>query len=195
MALAQGTLASGSISGNSTNSALSPSSQKILITSNMTQAIGTLNSFGGVVSENTFVPVGLAVPYIAGATGATSKIANGEMVYLDLQTKKVWDLSNLTSFVKGYYYKPSQTGPSFLDRLEGRLNLSSRYPIGMETMLNLQEMSSSGLQVNYGYSCVDYMYFSNTTGSSIRNGNYDPIFSWLKIDSASKNSYDLGELA
>jgi hypothetical protein len=193
-ALAQGIIALGSISGNSTNSTSSPSSQKILVTNNMSQPVATLNSFGGIVSETTYVPAGLSVPYVAGAPGALS-IESGRMVYLDQTTRKVWDLDNLTMFVKGYYYKPSTTGPSFLDRLEGRLSLSAKYQFGMETLLNLQDMSLTGLAVNYGYSCVDYRYFGNVTGVSIRNGNYDPIFSWLKIDAANKEAYDLSELA
>ena len=193
--IVEGTIASGGVSGNATTSTLSPNSQKILVTDNMTQGISVLNMFGGVVSESTYVPGGIAVPYVAGATGALSIIEEGKRVYLDYQTKKVWDLENLTSFVSNGYYRVSENGPSFLDRLEGNLALSEKYAHGMETIIDLEDLGRMNLEVDYSLSCVDYKYFTNIPGSSIRNGNYDSIFNWLKIDSENKAIYGVEELA
>jgi phosphohistidine swiveling domain-containing protein len=195
--LIQGSLASGSVSGNTTLSQVSPNSQKIFVTSNMSQGIATLNQFGGIVSASTFVPAGLSVPYIAGATNATNLIAEGRKVYLDMQTKKVWDLMNLTIFVNNKNYKPSANGPSFLDRLEGRLNLSSRYGYGLETMVDINELGAENLYplIYAQATCVDYLYWNKTAGDLVRNGNYDSLFTWLRIDNSSKASYGVGELA
>jgi phosphohistidine swiveling domain-containing protein len=196
--LTQGSIASGSISGNATNYTVSPNNQKIFITDNMTQSVSTLNQFGGVVSQSTYIPVGFSQPYIVGATNALSLIKNNTRIYLDFQTKKVWDLQNFTTFVKNKYYKASADGPSFLDRLEGRLNLSTKYRYGLETFVDLNELASADLGVNYQYSCVDYLYWNNTLGSSIRNGGYDTdipnVFSWLKIDQNHANIYGVNEL-
>jgi phosphohistidine swiveling domain-containing protein len=196
--IVQGSLASGSVSGNATLSQVSPNSQKIFVTANMSQGIATLNQFGGIVSASAFVPTGLAVPYIAGATNATSLIAEGQRVYLDLQTKKVWDLINLTTFVINKNYKPSANGPSFLDRLEGKLNLSSRYRYGLETIVDVKnELEAENLYplIYAQATCVDYLYWNKTNGDPVRNGNYDSIFTWLRIDNSSKISYGVSELA
>ena len=192
--LTTGSIASGSVSGNATNDTANPNSQKIFVTANMTQSVSTLNQFGGVVSESTYVPGGFSQPYIGGATNALTLINNNTRVFLDSQTKKIWDLQNFTMFVKNKYYKASADGPSFLDRLEGRLNLSSKYKYGLETFVDLNELSSAELGVNYQYSCVDYLYWNSTLGSSIRNGNYDPMFSLLKIDQNHANIYGVNEL-
>ncbi len=193
-ALVQGTTVSGSISGNATKLA-TPSIQKIFVTSDMgAYSKDFLNQFAGVVSESGNVPSGVTVPYIANAAGALTSIQENERIFLDQTSQKVWDLQNLTLFVKNKYYESSTNGPSFLDRLEGRLSLSSKYGYGLESFVNLDELSSAGLGVNYQYSCVDYLYWSSTSGSSIRNGNYDNIFSWLKIDSNHANIYGVNEL-
>ncbi len=174
----------GSVSGNATTSTISPNSEKIFITDNMTQPIATLNSFGGIVSEDPYVNPGLTVPYIAGASGATAIIQENQRIYLDFNTKKVWDLKNLTDNIVYGYYRPSDKGASFLDRLEGRLTLSSKYePHGLETVVNLEDILAMNLGVDYTFSCIDYKYWSNITGSAVRNGDYDPVFNWFKIDS------------
>jgi hypothetical protein len=192
--LVQGSIAVGSISGNATFSASSPSDQKIFITSNMSQPIGTLNQFGGIVSESTYVPEGLAKPYMAGATGVLSTIKENERIYLDAQTKKTWDLQNLTLDIKYGYYTPSNEGASFLDRLEGNLTLSNKYKYGLETFVNLEEIKAANLPVNYQLSCVDYEYWKNVGGVSVRNGNYDNVFNRFKIDSNHAIIYGVDKL-
>jgi len=193
--LTTGTIASKYGSGNATFSLVGINGQKIFITSEMNDGdFALLNASGGIVSEGTHVPVGLYPPYIVDAVGASSSINESERIYLDSQTKMVWDLQNLTTFVKNKYYKTSVDGPSFLDRLEGRLNLSSKYKYGLETFVNLDELSSEELNVSYQYSCLDYLYWNNTPGSSIRSVGYDAIFSWLRIDSNHANIYGVNEL-
>jgi phosphohistidine swiveling domain-containing protein len=201
--LVQGSIAGfGSVSGNATLNTLSPSNQKIFITTDMeAYDITILNQFGGIVSESTNVPSGLTKPYIAGATGALTSIEENQRIYLDLTTKKVWDLQNLTLFVKNKYYKESIDGPSFLDRLEGRTSLSEKYKYGLETFIHQDDLQTLERQelfqlINEQSTRIDYLYWNDTIGSSVRNGGYDTIFDWLKIDHPNHTTiYGVDELS
>jgi len=193
--LVQGSIAGiGSVSGNATTSTLSPNSQKIFITNNMSQDLGILNQFGGIVSESNFVPANLIIPFIAGASNALTAIQENQRIYLDFATKKVWDLKNLTSAIQNGYYRPSDDGASFLDRLEGRLTLSSKYKYGLESFVYLPDLTNASLKIKSGNSVLDHSYWRNITGSPIRNGNYDPVFNWFKIDSNNANIYGVNQL-
>ncbi|NIM47570.1 MAG: hypothetical protein GTN40_05450 [Candidatus Aenigmarchaeota archaeon] len=205
--IVQGTNASlTSVSGNATiinSSDLTVSdADKILVTDIIADSkIGIIIGFKGVVAESDYVPAGFSKPYIVGAPNAMSLIQENERIYLDprLYTKKVWDLQNLTSAIRNGYYKSSDKGPSFLDRLEGRLSLSDKYNnYGLESFVDLPEISQANLEVDYTLSCVDYEYWKNTTGRSIRNGApgdpYDPVFNWFKIDLFHQNIYGVNEL-
>lgn len=195
-ALVQGINASfTSVSGNATiiNSSDLTSSDpnKILVTDvipNDPGKIAIISGFKGVVAEDSYVPNGFSKPYITGALNARTLIQENETIYLDPKpyTKRVWDLQNLTLTIQNDYYKPSTVGASFLDRLEGRLSLSGKYgQYGLESFVNLTEIASA-LGQDYTtntLSCIDYKYWSDTPGKAIRNGNYDPVFNWFKIDS------------
>jgi len=197
--LVQGTAALGNVSGNATFT-FTPNNQKIFVTDTMSgRSVITLNQFAGIVSVDTYVPVGLTVPRIVGASNALTTIQESERIYLDYITKKVWDLQNLTLFTINKYYTSSSDGPSFLDRLEGRLTLSSKYKYGLETFVHqddLQILQSSELYqlIHDQASRVDYIYWNNTVGNSIRNSGYDNVFSWLKIDSNHEGIYGVNEL-
>lgn len=195
--LSRGSVASGSRSGNVTMSSSSPSVQKIFVTSNMSQGVAVLNQFAGVVSESSFVPSGIAVPYIAGASNATSRLSEGLRVYIDALTVSVWDMTNMTLFINEKQYRSSLTGPSFLDRLEGKLNLSDKYEYGLETVVNIEDLEDEELypMVYPQTSCIDYLYWNKTYGVSVRNGGYDNAFEWFRIDSESAYDYGLEELA
>jgi len=200
--LVQGTNASlTSASGNATiinSSDLTVSDpNKILVTDIIADSkIDIIIGFKGVVAESDYVPGGISKPYIVGSPNARSLIQEGERIYLDprFYTKKVWNLQNLTLAIQNGYYKPSDNGASFLDRLEGRLTLSSKYNYGLETFVNLPDITQVNLDVDYTLSCIDYKYWENVTGSSIRNGNYDPVFNWFKIDLNNANIYGVNQL-
>ena len=66
-------------------------------------------------------------------------------------------------------------GPSFFDRLDGNLNLSEKYVnqsirffndsmIGIETLVNMYDLNSRGLDVYLNATWVDYLYFQNEPG-------------------------------
>jgi len=77
-------------------------------------------------------------------------------------------------------------GPSFFDRLEGRLYLSQRYAnasrtrfgeedIGLETLVDIHQILDRGLDIDIYASRVDYLYWAGEEGESVddacRNGS------------------------
>lgn len=171
---------------------------RILVTNTVAGKEAIAAGFAGVVSEGDInIPSQLTGKAITGATGATNIIKNETKIYLDATTKQVWDLSNLTSDVRNYYYHNSTVGASFLDRLEGNMTLSSKYQYGLETFVNLEELPTE--LVKSTNSIIDYEYWSNTAGSPIRNSNlmtiYDPtVFNWFKIDPDNAINYGIASL-
>lgn len=175
---------------------------KILVTDTVAGKEPIASKFSGVVSEtDIFIPDAIRGKAITGATNAMNLIKNETKIYLDATTKKVWDLSNLTSDVKmtsdvknGYYYHNSNGGASFLDRLEGNVTLSPKYQYGLETFVNLTEISGAGIPAKTANSVIDHKYWTDVAGNQIRNGNYDNLFSWFRIDSSSANDYGISDL-
>ncbi|MEM5879528.1 MAG: hypothetical protein QXU74_03490 [Candidatus Aenigmatarchaeota archaeon] len=74
--------------------------------------------------------------------------------------------TNLKDDLDNSYYHPSLYGASFLDRLEGKYFVQSKYfkqkPIGLESFVNKDKMLSTGLSINTSATNVDYLYFSNS---------------------------------
>lgn len=170
-------------------------SSRILVTVTVAGKEAIASGFAGVVSEgDVIIPPSLLGKAITGATGATNLIKNETKIYLDATTKKVWDLSNLTYDIKNGYYHSSNKGASFLDRLEGRINLSDKYKYGLETFVNIEDILEAEVPASTGNSDLDYRYWNNTNGVNIRNGNYDSVFNWFKIDAESASEYGILEL-
>lgn len=185
-----------SISGNATiinSSDLSTSNpNKILVTDIIADSkIAIISGFKGVVAEDSYVPGGFSKPYITGAPNARTLIREGEKIFLDHVKTRVWNLQNLTLAIQNGYYRPSDEGASFLDRLEGRLKLS-KYNYGLETFVYLPSLTNVSLGVDYTLSCIDYEYWNNITGYPVRNGGYDLVFNWFKIDSEDNHAIIYG---
>lgn len=76
------------------------------------------------------------------------------------------DLTNLKDDLNNSYYHPSLYGASFLDRLEGKYFVQSKYqkekPIGLESFVNKDKLLSAGLSVNNSATNIDYLYFSKS---------------------------------
>ena len=76
------------------------------------------------------------------------------------------DLVNLKDDLENSYYHPSLYGASFLDRLEGKYFVQSKYqkqnPVGLESFVNKDKMLSAGLSVRTNATNIDYLYFSNS---------------------------------
>jgi len=172
----------------------------ILVTDSVAGKEGIASVFKGVVSESdVIIPPEIWGKSVTGATDAMQKIKNNTKIYLDQNTKKVWDLSNLTTDISfGYYhsgyYHNSSDGASFLDRLEGKTTLSPKYKYGLETFVNLPELTASGIVVDVGASCIDHQYWGNVTGGRVRNSNYNSVFDWFKMDKRYATIYGIDEL-
>ncbi len=80
-------------------------------------------------------------------------------------------------------------GPTFLDRMEGKLTRSSQYPAGtgLETIVYLPDFQPNGLPVNSAASDVDYLYFSSAAGCPVTGSAH----SWLKLDNNSAAKYNV----
>ncbi|MEM7826458.1 MAG: hypothetical protein QW451_02410 [Candidatus Aenigmatarchaeota archaeon] len=76
------------------------------------------------------------------------------------------DLTNLKDDLNNSYYHPSLYGASFLDRLEGKFFVQSKYwkekPIGLESFVNKDKLLSAGLSINTSATNIDYLYFSKS---------------------------------
>jgi hypothetical protein len=99
------------------------------------------------------------------------------------------NLSNLTFNVINKYYYSSISGPSFLNRLEGKTT-SSAY--GLESFIYLPEHESP----NPSLSVLDYEYWKNIPGYLLNSSKtYDPpldsIYNWLKISCQAATDYNL----
>jgi hypothetical protein len=199
--LVQGTNSTGSVSGyafvklSSQVQAGDADPSRILVTDTITGIESIASLFGGVVSESdTIIPDTFTGVAITGATNAMQIIENGTKIYLDEGTKKVWDLGNLTLDIKNGYYHPSNYSASFLDRLEGNISLSTKYKYGIETFVNLEDLTTADIDINSYASCLDYEYWGNIYGYTVRNGDYDPVFNWFKISQDSAIIYGINDL-
>jgi hypothetical protein len=99
------------------------------------------------------------------------------------------NIANLSNHATNSYYKASQSAPSFIDRLEGKL--SSANTQGIESLVNLQELSNQGISIQQK-SAVDYIYFSaGNPGSHHITGM--PF--WFRLDDAHLGAYNATSLA
>ena len=88
-------------------------------------------------------------------------------------------------------------GPSFLDRLEGKLYIQDKYSsqtinnIGMESFINKTDFINHKLGVDNSKTNVDYIYFLNTTlsGSMVKG-----IDNYFKIDANHTETYNVDEI-
>jgi hypothetical protein len=102
------------------------------------------------------------------------------------QTEGLWGVARVEQATLSGWYLSSSDGASFFDRLEGRITASDKYralspnPIGLETLVNVQEISSKGIPVKENQSIVDYYYFNDSTitGYPLNGSSY----SWIKLD-------------
>ncbi len=172
--LVNGTRAAGNFKGtsvvaNSSNSSyigsIADKGSKVLVTDNAAN-VSSSGLWGGIISEQD---ANLSVPYIVIAAGARNLVPNDRTVYIDSQTKAAWDINDLEDAIANKYYAASVEGPSFLDKLEGRLT-NTRTPFGLETFVDAAELSAFSITVKSGQSVVDHLYFQNLThsGSAVR---------------------------
>lgn len=127
--------------------------------------IDKLNDFEAVISTQSTIPNNLNVPYLV--VDSIDALTDGKKVFVENITLGVWDLNN---DINKKYYHESYLGPSFLDRLEGRLEASAEFRaqtsniIGLLSFVDFDELASyPGLTVDRDRSCVDYFYFGSVS--------------------------------
>lgn len=164
--------------------------------------------FAGVIaySDDSFVvSCNVTVPWVAGtgkldnetaypegrrcagyniSSGDCVQIKNGcgHLVLLGCSSRELgscYRVSNVSSYPSactGHIVE----GPSFFDRLEGKLNLSERYvnksmarfgrkDIGLETIVDPYELIEHGLKVDTQATWVDYLYWSGVKGDVVES--------------------------
>jgi len=136
-------------------------SQRILVTGDINLIDEDVaNQFLGVVSL-TDSPL-LTVPKVVNCS-SISNITHDEEILID--RGKVWSIENLLKHYYGGYYSPSLNGPSFLDRLEGKLVQQEKYKTeritGIESFVNKDYLYSREIPVKDDTN-VDYLYFNST---------------------------------
>ncbi len=92
---------------------------------------------------------------------------------------------NLLNHTQNQYYIQSTDAPSFLDRLEGKINADSQF--GIESLVNTPRLSTQGINV-LDKSIVDHIYFSLTNPPYCQVAGMP---TWFKLDTASLSRYNV----
>jgi hypothetical protein len=142
-------------------------SQKILVTNDISSVNPNIaNQFLGVVSMTD--SNSLSVPKVVNCS-SLSNITNEKEILLDGESGKIWDIENLLEHYHQGYYSPSLLGPSFLDRLEGKLFQQEKYKTeritGIESFVDKDYFGSIEIATEDDTN-IDYLYFNNTRFTS-----------------------------
>ena len=138
-------------------------SQKILVTNDISLVNASIaNQFLGIISLTD--SSSLSIPKVVNCS-SISNVTNDEEILLDGGGGKVWSIENLLKHYYNGYYSPSLNGPSFLDRLEGKLVQQEKYKTeritGLESFVDKDYFDSIEIEVKDDTN-VDYLYFNNT---------------------------------
>lgn len=145
----------------------------------------------------TFIRIeGLEDPlYIVNGLGRFSNLVN-KTFYANNYTQfngSEWNVSNFMKHVENSFYDANTNAPSFLMRFENNLSPS---PYGIESMINLQKLSSrftpEEMTIYYDKSIVDYVYWSSANPSIYRI-NFTP--SWYKVDDGHRAKYNVSSIS
>jgi len=133
----------------------------------------------------------ISIPYIVNSTALSGGLVPETINVLVDGDSGVWYIDNLWEhageFGKNSYYRPSEDGPSYLDRLEGKLVLQPKYSsqttntIGLESLVNKYKFwFNYSLSINKTKTNIDYIYLNN---SIARQGDlvkgFDEIYLYL----------------
>jgi len=117
--------------------------------------------FGGVICE---CEENFSIPFVSGVNNATKILPNNTKLLIN--ERKVWYIENLKDHLRNSFYITSNKGGSFLDRLEGKLEVQEKYRsksenvIGLESLVNKVYLKSLDLPISGEKSNVDHLYFS-----------------------------------
>lgn len=157
-------------------------------------SVSVINQYLGVISGSE-IDLATTIPYVKGVS--LNSIPNNTYILVDGEKGNVWEIENFIDHVdKGYYY-PSQEGPSFLDRLEGKLYIQPKYSsksqnvIGIESFVNKTHLISRDLDPKLGQSNIDYLYFSDYLYSG---KNVKGVHSYVIVDSSHAVYYEVEDI-
>ena len=143
---------------------------KILVVSDIPSGPNNADDFLGVVSGNVSDdPTGLD-NYIFGATSVVSNLSGLSVSPIIVMTDdEVWS-SYIYDEINLSCYFIDSLGPSFLDRLEGNLETTSRYnltngTVGIASFITAVELPE---ELQNAYSSVDFKYFGEVSGKKIK---------------------------
>ncbi len=97
------------------------------------------------------------------------------------------DITNLTNHSLNSYYISSSSAPSFLKRMQGDFSSDAN---GVESLVNLQELSSEGVNVQQK-SVVDYIYFNSASNPANCNVLPSGMPSWFRLDDSHLATYEV----
>ena len=175
-------------------------SSKILVTDNAAAvALGDLNNFKGIVSDSG-INTATITPYVNETGIATTKLSNGTKVLVDGDNGRVWYIDNFIKHVENSYYNASNNGPSFLDRLENKSVIQSKYSdqttniIGLESFVNKYNFYwYSGLSIDQSRTNIDYLYFNTSVSVNSRGvKGLDPQY--FMIDNQHYDAYNVQDI-
>ncbi len=101
--------------------------------------------------------------------------------------------SNATGFWDNCSGEHHPDGPSFFDRLDGRLELSDEYrdqavehfgnpSVGLETIVDLENLEEHGIETYENASWVDYLYWADVRGEAVEGVKPGCYLSGLRLD-------------
>ena len=174
-------------------------SSKILVTDDAAAvALSDLNNFKGIVSDSG-INTATITPYVNETGVATTKLSNGTKVLVDGYNGKVWHIDNFIKHAENSYYNASNNGPSFLDRLENKTVIQSKYAsttntIGLESFVNKYNFYwYSGISIDQSRTNIDYLYFNTSfTVNSIGVKGLDTQY--FMIDDEHDAAYNVSEI-
>jgi len=156
--------------------------------------LSSINEYMGLVSiyqpENE-----TEIPYVFGVSNINS-FPNNTYILVDGEGGKVWYIENFINHLNMGYYKNSSSGPSFLDRLEGKLYIQSKYlsqaeNIGLESFVNKTNFILHKIDVEKEKTNIDYLYFSN---SSYPGKEVTGVDGYFRIDENHAEIYGVDQL-
>ena len=147
------------------------------ITVNITDQAGSMSVFRSYQQEVVIPISGFEDPlYALNTYGKEKRIIRAANI-------TVQGVSSLDNAVGNHFYMASSQGPCFLDRLEGRLGISTgcmNALAGMESIVDLQDLISKGIPPRTSQTNVDYLYFDSAyhAGYPVNGTSYG----MLKLD-------------
>lgn len=157
-----------------------PWNVRVRLTGNLTiKDSSNLVSWKRELSSESFVPIEyFDDPIYTLSTGGIITQKINKTIYSQ------FDSATLLIHTQSKYYKASAEAPSFIDRLQGNINLSS--PYGVESLVDLQDLENKGVSISQK-TIVDHIYFSSSSTSYCHVSGTP---SWFYLDNNHLPSYN-----